>query len=97
MARTVALPGIDQASIVRRPNHRGRPEIFEARSTDQEWGFERGEEAGTPWHIHHYPTGGVLECAATTLKGALYLATHEKEWVLDQMARRAALVVGAAA
>lgn len=98
MARKTAIPtGIDQTTIRRNPTRRGRLEITEARTTDGDWGFEHGEEAGTPWHIHHYPTGGVLENAAPTLASAYYLTVDSPDWVLDQMARRAALIAKTAA
>lgn len=86
------LTPIDTASVVRRPNRRGVQETCEARSADGQWGWERGEEAGTPWHIHHLETGGVLENAGTTFDGARYLTANERDWVLAQIARRARLL-----
>lgn len=91
------LTPIDSSSVVRRPNYRGIQETVEARSSDGLWSYERGEEAGTPWHIHHLPTGGVLEHAATTYKGARYLTANKTDWLLTQMTRRAQLAAKGAA
>lgn len=84
------LTPIDSSSVVRRPNHRGVQETTEARSADGAWGYERGEEAGTPWHIHHLTEPkGVVENAATTYKSARYLTANSADWLLKQIERRA--------
>lgn len=88
-----SLTPIDTTSVVRRPNRRGVQETAEARSADGEWAYERGEEAGTPWHIHHLTEPkGVVEHAATTWKGARYLTANSADWLLKQIERRAALI-----
>lgn len=33
-----------------------RPEIWEARTADMVWDFERGDEPGTPWYTYHRPS-----------------------------------------
>lgn len=96
MPKPALITLIDPASVRRAPNRRGAREIISARSLDGVWSWERGEEAGTPWHIHHVPTGRVFEHAATTFKGARYLTANSSEWLLAEMDRRAAIAVVAA-
>lgn len=87
------LTPVDTTSVVRRPNQRGHHETAEARSTDGEWAYERGEEPGTPWHIHHLTEPkGVVENAAGTYRGARWLTANKRSWLLAQIERRAHLV-----
>lgn len=85
---------LDTARTVRRRNLRnGRQEIWGAHSADGQWAYERGEESGTPWHIHHVPTSRCIEYAAGSLKSAR-LATASG-WATRQLDRRATTTTGA--
>lgn len=80
------------ADVTRRfPSFRsGRPEAWEARSSDGTWLYSRLEISGTPWEVRHLPTGtacdwyGTLSAArAATADGSALayverVAAHER-------------------
>jgi hypothetical protein len=67
---------LDPDRMVRRPNRRGRAELWEAISADGDWAYIREESAGTYWHIEHLPTERVYAFAATTIASACLLTAN---------------------